>query len=217
MPAMFRRLLRLIWAAASVVALWLCFLLCVAAPAAWADSHWRETAVQYRARTQVAGGVHDRTYRLMSHDGRVGLLVRQTRVRGLIVLLFLFAEPMEAPSEWRFERFRWDGIPNEYYPPTHAEDGSEWVERRGLGFMYVHQGTAPIVQDDSRFDVQGWGKYWAVPYWAVLAAALPLPLWRLRKWHRRRRRMRTGLCPRCGYDLRATPGRCPECGATAAV
>jgi hypothetical protein len=52
-----------------------------------------------------------------------------------------------------------------------------------------------------------------VPYWLLVAGTgLPLPLLRVPGFVRSRRRSARGLCVGCGYDLRATPGRCPECG-----
>jgi hypothetical protein len=54
------------------------------------------------------------------------------------------------------------------------------------------------------------------PFWFLcgLTAAAPLG-WttvRVRSHIQNRRREGKGLCLICGYDLRATPDRCPECG-----
>jgi hypothetical protein len=61
--------------------------------------------------------------------------------------------------------------------------------------------------------------YWrtlTVPYWALTAGLGLMPgAWlarAVRNWRRRRRVARAGRCAGCGYDLRATPDRCPECG-----
>jgi len=76
-----------------------------------------------------------------------------------------------------------------------------------LGGEYM-TGAFPNAPTDGRFIVI------AVPHVLIVALAAVAPVWWLAVARRRRRRNRANLCPGCGYDLRATPGRCPECGKT---
>jgi hypothetical protein len=52
----------------------------------------------------------------------------------------------------------------------------------------------------------------AIPWWMLTVATLPAAAVPMVGRVRRHVRRRHGLCISCGYDLRATPGRCPECG-----
>jgi hypothetical protein len=88
------------------------------------------------------------------------------------------------------------------------------------------RGRADLVPSDDPYiwkfpRTLGRADYWSVsvPYRVPFTAtAVPAGASLTIVWFRRRaRRRRTakGLCPLCGYDLRASPSRCPECGSAA--
>ena len=89
-----------------------------------------------------------------------------------------------------------------------------WINRLGFDF------SGRILRGDLRpANLKGIGvsRNWGLifPIWSlvVLFSIMPLlGMFRVRRYLRARRRMRAGQCRRCGYDLRATPDRCPECG-----
>lgn len=51
------------------------------------------------------------------------------------------------------------------------------------------------------------------PYWFAIGVVVLSPLIAATRAARRGRRIRRGECVHCGYDLRGSGGRCPECGA----
>jgi hypothetical protein len=50
-----------------------------------------------------------------------------------------------------------------------------------------------------------------VPFWCVCGALAIHPIRLVMARHKRERRRSAGLCVNCGYDIRASPTRCPEC------
>lgn len=51
------------------------------------------------------------------------------------------------------------------------------------------------------------------PCWYGILVGLAAPTLAAYRWQKSRRRVAHGRCANCGYDLRATPDRCPECGS----
>jgi hypothetical protein len=117
----------------------------------------------------------------------------------------------------------WSRYPEQFRGPEYHQDAPR------LPFNYLRLLGGDRFDTDSSWERGGFAWYgkrntgrgvlYAIvvaPFWslALLTAALPMT-WPIRWWRsriRRQRNRRLGLCDRCGYDLRATPARCPECG-----
>ena len=87
----------------------------------------------------------------------------------------------------------------------------------GHGYDYSFFGFAFTTGGDSKVQTAG-GTSYTSPQWEI---RIPAPAVALATAimgtiivrHLRRGRHAVGCCQKCGYDLRATPHRCPECGA----
>ena len=104
----------------------------------------------------------------------------------------------DPPVFWSYGRLGrghvgWEKLPVESWPNR-------------LGFHTFSGGMSASFMDERHEGI-------AVPAWLPVAAFGVLPLIFVVGVARRRRRRGTGRCARCGYDLRASPDRCPECGA----
>jgi len=132
-----------------------------------------------------------------------------------------YGTPMPTGGAWAWAIISMDGrlclqlrhySPMSFVPPTETylhTYGMAWevwpwplkkpASALWLGFYADHVATAWNGLDDYLL---------AVPDWFLLGVFLILPI---RRW-RQPRRVPDGHCRQCGYDLRATPTRCPECG-----
>jgi hypothetical protein len=101
--------------------------------------------------------------------------------------------PAENPTGWR----RWAA----------GDRTTMYMNGYPHGFHFQHHVWTPVLglrRDTWIMGVRPW-----LPM-ALLAVMPAMWLERRRAAHRARR---LGLCAGCGYDLRGTPHRCPECGA----
>ena len=92
-------------------------------------------------------------------------------------------------------------LTTERKPAERLEVGGGWM---GFGWRFEAQVHPTRMERYTRIV--------AVPYWFVVVVSGVLPAVWLRRGGRRRHRVRHGLCVNCGYDLRASGERCPECG-----
>jgi hypothetical protein len=170
-------------------------MLCVATLASWVRSYYRYDAVGYESVN--ATGRAKTGVELLSWDGFV-----------------LYVHEAQQANQSRDARGRTDfhvsSGPVEEFGPVllTSPQGHHW---HGFGYVYDPHGRLNIDPRQStlrRFHVMS-------PHWALALVFAVLPVHFAFLQRRRRLRCSSNQCVHCGYDLRATPECCPECGMPA--
>ena len=105
----------------------------------------------------------------------------------------VFAHPLQHQSEPAMSRDDYDQV---------------LKSRRDLGAGWAF---LDVAYEAHERDSVTYSRRLRAPLWPICLASAVLPLLWLR--HRLLHRFPAGHCASCGYDLRETPQRCPECGA----
>jgi hypothetical protein len=156
--------------------------------------------------------------------------------RGQVLLWRLTVAPTPTAMTWVSPAkmgtgFVWDSTPDTWYDQfrnhpmgiapaevfENAPVGGAAGDRRLLGFRHVSTDAwFPRAQLMHGYTAARSSALY-VPLWSIAMIAAAWPAMQVVGVIRTSRRRRGGLCVDCGYDLRATPGQCPECGHTAAA
>jgi hypothetical protein len=184
----------------------LSLVLCVMTVALWVQSYWVADRVHFQYRHWEGLLLTDSGLVLESSSG--GLRVTTSSAEHQCADTNEMTHRRSYDSE-HFGR-SWGRASSAGYPRgrrVYSQDaGLDW--RLGLG-------CGQLVSPASKEYGPAHTRWIIVPHAAVALPLACLPfLWWRRCHGRRQRKWRQdrGLCPYCGYDLRASKGRCPECG-----
>jgi hypothetical protein len=197
-----RRLIRYIVNTLTVVSL----VLCLGAAGLWVRSHYVADFVIGVHADRDDRSDHQRYVTLRSDPGRAFLGVLDMRQSNEYLERHESAPPGASPFRW----FR-----NPPQPLRPSTTGPNFIERRFLGFSYGRIPPRGDGYDRSGRTFYSGGFRIITPYWMIVLLTGLLPVIALARWVRKRSPRDANLCPSCGYDLRATPDRCPECGTVA--
>jgi hypothetical protein len=165
----------------------------------------------------LIGAVQDRQVRAWRFYGNPGhsCFARLDRQHLIISEQRMVPEQLPAHCAVDTTRFRhWVFKNPEFSDIDMDQDAGDGVlNPTGAAFrVFRVQSTNITVHSPVTVTVRGYYGAAEIPWWSLLIVFSVWPALWLAARHRVLARRKRGHCPGCGYDLRATPERCPECG-----